>query len=359
MSGYATRELRVCHLIQYFEVGGIERLVLNLGSRMRELQVATTAIAYAGEGPFRDAFRKAGVPTWFFPTSPGIQLRLVPQLARFLSEGGFQILHSHHVGPFLYGGAAARLAGIAHVHTEHSRELYDTPWRRMLGRLMPALARVVTVSDELAEWRRANFGDRPEVVANGVAQQSGIAPAALPVEDGAQVVVTVARLAPEKDHITLLRGFAQACVGRTVELILVGAGPERAAIEAEIQSLGLENRVKLLGSRDDVGSVLAASHVFALSSRREGLPLALLEALAAGLPVVATGVGEIPTVVSQSIGRVVPPGDPAALGRALAEVLDDAAFRKAAAGAGQSLVRARYDEDQMLVRYAEIYRELV
>lgn len=359
MNASATRELRVCHLIQYFEVGGIERLVLTLGSRMRELQVATTAVAYAGDGPFRDAFRKAGVPTWFFPTSPGIQLRLVPQLARFLREGGFQVLHSHHVGPFLYGGATARLAGIAHVHTEHSRELYDTPRRRMLGRVMPAMARVVTVSDELAEWRSNNFGDRPEVVANGVARQNGIAPAILPVEDGALVVVSVARLAPEKDHITLLRAFAEARVGRSVELVLVGTGPERAAIEAEVQRLGLNNQVKLLGARDDVASVLAASHVFALSSSREGLPLALLEALAAGLPVVATAVGEIPAVVSQSIGRVVPAGDSAAFGKALAELLDHAEFRERAAGAGRSLIRSRYDEDQMVVRYAEIYRELV
>lgn len=355
LMGAPSADLNVCHVIQYFAIGGIERMVLSLAQAARAFGVRSTVVAYVEDGPYRQVFHSAGVPTCFFPTEPGVQVRLIGRLARFVSDCAFDVVHTHHLGPFMYGGVAAALAGARLVHTEHSRELYDKGRRRMIGRAMQHCSRLVVVSDELAEWRERHLGARPEVVVNGV----GV-PQERPGLGGEGFVIgCVARLSPEKDHATLVRAFARVRdVLPTARLVLVGDGPEQIAIERLAQELEVAEAVTLLGVQADVPALMRGFHAVALASRREGLPLALLEAMASARPIVATRVGGIPELLSRGGGQVVAPGDPDAMARALLVYGRDFERARADGRAGRGRVQAQYSEDTMVSRYVAIYRDV-
>jgi glycosyltransferase involved in cell wall biosynthesis len=254
--------------------------------------------------------------------------------------------------------------GLAHLHTEHSHECYDQLRRRVVGRLMPNLASVVSVSGEIAEWRSTTFGDAPRVIPNGVSLPSELGPEPqrrarrrLGLAADRYVVGCVGRLSPEKEHIALVDAF-RGLVDSFPEslLVLVGEGPERARIQARIQALELEGSVFLLGERDDLDELLPAFDVVALASRREGLPLALLEGMAHGKPVVATAVGDVPDLLSDGGGRAVPPGRRDLLAQALAYYADDREARRRDGALGRRRVERCHSVDAMVEAYVDEYR---
>ena len=170
--------------------------------------------------------------------------------------------------------------------------------------------------------------------------------------------MTVGRLQAPKDPITLVRALA--------ELGATGRGGDRrrrprpAAVESEVRRLGLESVVRLAGERDDVGELLAGADLFVLSSRSEGLPLSILEAMAAGLPVVASSVGGVPElVVEGETGLLVPPGDPHALAAAMERLLDDPALRRRLGAAGRTRVSEHFDLAVARRAHLDLYRALL
>jgi glycosyltransferase involved in cell wall biosynthesis len=155
-------------------------------------------------------------------------------------------------------------------------------------------------------------------------------------------LITVGRLAAPKDPLTLVRALARVHEPFTARI--VGEGPDRPAVEAAIREAGLVDTVELMGDRGDVPQLLADSDVFVLSSRSEGAPLSILEAMAAGLPVVASAVGGVPELVEDGVtGVLVPPEDPAALAAALVRLLADRELRRRLGCAGRERVRDRFD----------------
>lgn len=354
-----TRGPHVCALIQYFEIGGIERMVLDIATCAVERQIQTTVVAYLGEGRFRDTFEHAGIQTQFIDGRAGLQLTLPWTLGRWLRRNRVDVLHSHHLGPFIYGAAAAWMSRIPQLHTEHSRELYDTPRRQLIGRAMPRMARVVTVAEELSRWRSEHFDDRCEAIPNGVFVPERIPPAEparaeLGLAPDAFVIGCVARLGKEKDHRTLVEAFRRVRIAAPrARLVLVGDGPERAALEENAPE-----GMTLLGTRNDVQSLLPAFDVIALSSRREGLPLALLEGMAFGLPAVATSVGGIPELLADGAGQVVPVASPELLAEALLNYAHDPVRREADGRTARARVLEHHDRRAMVARYSALYREL-
>ncbi|MFT5434781.1 MAG: glycosyltransferase involved in cell wall biosynthesis [Myxococcota bacterium] len=362
--------MTICQLIQYFEVGGIERMVLALSRGAARAGVRSVVVGYAGDGDFRNAFTSAGIATQFLPPrfrpgSGGLRPDLVFQFADLLRRERCDVIHTHHVGPFIYGGAAAAIVGVPHVHTEHSRELYDRKRRQWIGRFMPRFARVVTVTSELSDWRRQHFGDDAEVVLNGVHVPPVVggpvrttARRQLDLPDDAFVVGCVARLSQEKDHQTLLDAVA-ILRQRTpnAALVLAGDGAERAELETRAGQADLAGAVRFLGSVTDVDQVYDACDVVALTSRREGLPLALLEAMAHGKPVVASAVGGIPALLEGGGGTTVPPGEPAQVAAALFEYATNDKKRRSDGLSARSLVTDHYSEGKMVERYLAMYRD--
>jgi glycosyltransferase involved in cell wall biosynthesis len=169
----------------------------------------------------------------------------------------------------------------------------------------------------------------------------------------------VGRLDPVKDQGTLLRAVAEARRGGAPAVcLLVGDGPERPALTRLSAELGLGDLVRLLGSRRDVPRLLPAFDIFVQSSLSEALPNALLEAMGAGLPVVATAVGGPQDVVRPDVGLLVPPRDPGAMAEALAALIQDSGQRRCLGAAARALAAERYSLEAMLTAYADLYTHL-
>lgn len=347
-----------------FHVGGLERLVLDLAMASTAHGIESRVFAFMEDGAFRAAFDDAGIETRFIETRPGLSWSLPVRLAAALRGVQTDVVHAHHFAPYLYGSAACALTGLPLVYTEHSREVYDSPRRCRAARIMDKrAAAVVSVSAELQTWRRQALGTESQVVVNGVAvpplddgERRRAARLALDIAPDRFVVGAVARFMPEKDHATLLRAFAASEARARGLLVLVGGGPGFEAAQQLAATLGLGESVRFLGVRYDVGDLLPAFDVISLSSVREGLPLSLLEGMANGLPVAATDVGEVGTLVSGGCGEVVAAGDVPAFAAMLDGYCAQADRRVREGKAARARVMETYSRRQMVSEYVELYR---
>jgi glycosyltransferase involved in cell wall biosynthesis len=297
---------------------------------------------------------------------------LVLRLARLISRAGIDVVHTHNVTPWLYAGLAARLAGARLVHTEHSN-LFPHQRRLMAAERWLARLTDVIISDS-DKVRRGLLGqrlpaERIRTIVNGIdtARFAGREPsqalrASVGVAPGQPVLGAVGRLVPVKDHETLLRAFAEVCRQRPeAVLVLVGDGPQRALLEQLAQQLGVAPAVRFAGEVPDVAPWLALLDVFVLPSLSEGMPLTLLESMAAGVPAVATRVGGIAEALLEGeTGLLVPPKDPQALAQALLRLLGDEPLRKRLGAQAQQRARKAFDVRTMVRAYEDTYHhELV
>jgi glycosyltransferase involved in cell wall biosynthesis len=327
------------------------------------------------------------IPTLVRPPRPLADLTTLWVLTRWIRRERFSIVHCHSTKAGLLGRFAARIAGVPGiVFTVHGWPF--TGWWHPFIRVTVAPAERVaawlsTAIICVCEYDRAralSMGiagpEKVHVIHNGVAPERWFpaprsaqpAPPAgiqashrhdgqAPV-NGARRVVSVGRLTAQKDLVTLLQAWRH--VDGPHRLALVGDGPSRPDLEQMIEHAGLAGRVDLLGARDDVPAILREADLFVLSSRWEGLPLAVIEAMMSGLPVVATAVGGVPEeVVEGETGLLVPPGDPQALARALSQLLNDEGLRRRAGAAGQRRALEYFTEARMVRQTAEVYEHVL
>jgi glycosyltransferase involved in cell wall biosynthesis len=358
----------VAHVLSSLRIGGQERVALDLagGQVAAGNTVLVVSLAPPPDGPLADAFRGRGVDVHRVAKRPGIDVGLPLRLTAFFRRRGVGVVHTHNRQPLLYAAPAGKLAGAKVVHTRHGpgRGTRGEQWlRRGAGYLVDAY---VAVSPELAALAR-ELGDcsdgKLKVIENGIdlaafgaaAGERSAVRAELGLPDDGWVVGSVGRLAREKDYPLLVRAAAPL-LGPAGRLLLVGDGGEAGAIRAEVDARGVAPFVSLAGVRHDVPRLLAAMDAFALSSRLEGLPLCALEAMAAGLPVVATAVGGLPGLIQDGVtGFLVPAGDEPALARALAALRADPALARAVGERGRAHVRRLYARDAMVRRYLDLY----
>ena len=365
--------LRVLELLSSTGLGGGPAQVHELIGHFPRGEFAVTVAGPAG-GPYAKIFGECGTPFVEIPTD---RLRMRPLAAalRLIRSGGFDLVHSHGKGAGLYGRLAARRAGVSAIHTFHGIHYAGYPaglghfylaLERRLGRITEA---VVCVSEsearDAAALGLAPLG-RTRVIVNGIDARR-IAEAAMPrpsarnalgLEPDALVVGTVARLDSVKALDVLLRGFAVLVAGQPkARLVLIGDGPEARHLRALAASLGIDARVRFAGVVAEASRLLSALDLYASASRREGLPLALLEAMACGLPVATTRVsGHVDAVEDGITGVLVPPDDPGALGRAIDALLGDPARRAAMGQAALRMVEARFAASRMAAETADLYR---
>lgn len=348
--------------------GGTERL---LAGTVRHLDRARFDIEVAYLLPWKDAFvaeiEEAGVPVHCLDARRQTDLGWVRRLRRLVHDRGVDLVHTHMPLP----AAAARLAlprprqgGPALVHTEHNLwDRYRLPTRLANQLTYRRNAGVVAVSDGVAGSIRA---DVPvEVVVHGI-DTGRLRPAtieahrsarrALGLAPEAPVIGTVGNFTAKKDHASLLAATARLVDEHPgIRLVLVGSGPLEDELRARARALGIEGTVVFAGSRDDVFDLLPALDVFTLSSRFEGLPIALLEAMACGVPPVATRVGGIPEVVTDGRdGSLVEPGDPEALATVLGKLLADPVARQEM-GAQAARRAAAFDLSHAVRRIEAVY----
>jgi glycosyltransferase involved in cell wall biosynthesis len=365
------RPIRVLHVLNTLQTGGAEYLVLNIAKVFDRARFELLVASMEGDGEIGAELRAAGVPTFTLHRRKGLDATLVPKLVALCRRQHIDVVHTHNVAPWLYAGLAGRLAGAAVCHTEHSNLFTNQRALKRAERLLGFITRAVICDGE--DVRRQLIEEQGLSPRNVVTIYNGVdtrlygqaqgsraalrSSAGLPQD--ARVVGTVARLEPVKDQSTLLRAFTQVAAAEpSARLCLIGDGSQRAALEAQAAAPELAGRVVFLGRRADVASLLPLFDVFALSSTSEGLPLTILEAMAAGLPVVSTAVGAIPEVIVQGAGEtglLCPPADPARLGAALLALVRDVPRARAMGQAGQRRARALFDLREMTRRYEDLW----
>lgn len=381
------RRITVVRVIDRLNVGGPAIHAVLTSARMDPRRFRTL-LCYGdiepGEGDMRylldgePGLRAVRVPGLSRELRPLADLRALWFLLRLLRTERPDVVHTHKSKAGLLGRVAAALCHVpVRVHTYHGHVLdgYFGPARRsallLMERVLARLStRLITISPallhELSIKMRIAATDRFAVVPLGL----DLAPfraadalrgrlrAELGAAEGTRLVGLVGRMVPIKDHLSFLRGLALLGDPR-VHGVLVGSGEMEAAVRAEIARLGLHARVHLLGWRRDLPAIYADLDLLALTSRNEGTPVAVIEALCAGVPVVATAVGGVPDVLRGGRrGRLVPPGDPAALAAALSETLaDPQALPRARDAALRDEVMADYGIERLCAELGALYAQ--
>lgn len=325
-----------------FRMGGSERIGAQLCIEYAARGYRVVCFAFHGStGPFRDHLESHGVECVdldYLARRPVARRITYPfELYRFFRSRQVRALHVQHAMALTLCGSAARYAGIERVvMTEHDTfQLDEQPkYLRRAARCCRYASSITGVHSGITDYFRDHMGvpaDRLRVVSNGVptfttdTEKRLRTRAALGVEESTFVCLYVGRLEAVKSLHTLLNAAARLrkSARRKMRVFLAGNGSERDALESLSQSQDLEGMVTFLGERSDVQDLLNMADAFVMTSRTEGLPMALIEAMAAGLPCVATAVGGIPTVLADNAGILVPPESPEAVAEALARLARD------------------------------------
>ncbi len=361
--------LRLVQAVYALCMGGSEALAHQIaGGLNKNGTYACSIYAVDHGGPLAEVLAGNGIPFRVFDRRGAFDLRLLLALARQFRAEGIQLVHTHHLCQLMYAGVAARLTGARVIHTEHEFYSLQSPRVRHLLRLLASAAFAVTaVAEPVADHLRGQVGlpaKKVVTIPNGVdiprfhrAQPAPRTIFGWKNEDC--IIGCIGRLEPEKGQETLLQAFhrVRSSCGKA-KLLLIGDGGERTQLMARARSLGLNGSVRFLGVRRDIPELLAACDVVAVPSNREGLPMVLLEAMAASKPVVATKVGSIPRVVVEGrTGLLVPAAESEALADTLLRLLYDPSQRQRMGREGVAIVKAHYSFDRTLEQYKNLYAQ--
>lgn len=361
----------MCHVLSTFGLGGMERVALDLAGGVRERGGRTMVIALGPDGPMAAELRVAGVPVFSLERRHrGYDFGLMLRLRALLRTHEVTVVHSHNPLALVYGAVAGRLANCGVVHTKHGINpggRSQLAMRRCAGALVDSYVAVSAATAIVALAKHEIDATRLEVIPNGIdlrrfgngSEMRLQVRQELGISADAWVMGTVGRLVPEKDQATLITASAPL-LGEECLLLIAGDGVEAGALRKLAESLPGGRFVRFLGARSDVPDLLAAMDVFVLPSMTEGLPLVVLEAMAAALPVVCTPVGGLPDVVQAGVsGQLFPVGDVAAL-RALLEALrTDRGATQKMGERGRDLVQATYSRDTAVDRYLSAYERAI
>lgn len=365
--------IRVLEILVTTVPGGGPKQVYDLVRHLPKEEFDIVAAAPA-DGPFFDRFRGLGLTVVEIATHR-VGVRPLRDVVRVLRASRIDVVHTHGKGAGVYGRLAARLTGAAAVHTFHGIHYERYPWlgRRAYLALERWLAGGThTIINVSASQEREGLALRLFRPAQGVTIVNGIELPELDVHlagadldrarlgllEGDPIVGSVARFDPVKRVDVLLDALAILAprIGR-LALVLVGAGGDEGRLKRQAAETGLGNRVIFTGPLDDPARAYPVFDLYVATSRKEGLPLALLEAMGARLPVVATDVpGHRDVVVHGETGLLVPRDDPRALADAIATLLADPARRRRMGAAGRRRVAERFPLVRMVEETAEVYR---
>jgi glycosyltransferase involved in cell wall biosynthesis len=360
--------LSIVHILSSYGVGGQERVALDLaiGQRARGHDVCVISLAPGPDGPIADELVAAGIDVQRVPKHGGLDATLVPRLALALRRRRADVVHTHNPLPLIYGAPAARIVGARAIHTKHGVNPGSRA-HRMLRRAAAQLVHAfVAVSNTTAAQAREQHDmplDRLSTIPNGIRLDryapSAEARAELRAELGlgdAFVVGTVGRLDQYKNQALLVRAMAPLLADK-VRLVIVGDGDSRADVEAAIAALPDPSRVVLTGRRSDVPRIIQAFDVFALPSKSEGLPLVVPEAMSASLPIVATNVGGLPSVVDHMHTGFLVDVDEDQLRAALSMLVNDPARAREMGARARKVALDRYSHERMVDAYLALYTD--
>ncbi|MEZ4859677.1 MAG: glycosyltransferase family 4 protein [Caldilineaceae bacterium] len=379
--------IKVLHPITRLIIGGAQENTVLTAQLLDKADWEVTIVSgpqTGSEGSLIETVRAAGIPLILEPTlvreiSPIKDLLALLRLTRLMRRDGYTIVHTHSSKAGILGRWAAKLAGVPIiVHTVHGWGHHDRQhplvrayyiWLEKLT--LPVTDKLIVVSALNIEKGLADgIGKREDyvVIRSGIELDRfghpqvarAVTRAAWGIPVDVPVVGTVTRLSPQKAPLDFVRAAAQVAASHPQAwFMMVGDGPLRADVEALAAEVGIADRLVLTGLRRDVPELMAAFDLFALSSLWEGLPRVLPQAMATGLPIVATACdGSAEAITDGENGYLVPPGDPAALAVRLCRLLDDPAQAEHFGVAGQERV-AEFSDQRMVSQIAGLYQSLL
>jgi len=375
-------ELRplIAHVVHRFDIGGLENGVVNLLNRLPPERFRHAVISLTDVTRFGKRVLRGDVEFIELRKSPGHGIKLFPRLVGVFRRLRPAIVHTRNLAA-LEASVPAWLAGVPiRIHGEHGRDIGDLDgsnrtYRRVRRIYRPFITHYVALSRDLERYLRDAIGvedARVSAIVNGV-DTSVFAPSlqrsrpdGFPFA-GADLCVcgTVGRLQPVKNQVALARAFVHAlalepAMRARLRLVIVGDGPLRDEIVAILAAANVLDLAWLPGARDDVAQILRSFDVFALPSLAEGISNTILEAMASGLPVVATDVGGSGELIDAGhTGVLVPAGDDEALAHALLAYARDRERAQSAGVAGRARAERLYGLDSMVARYAALYERLL
>ncbi|MCY2988441.1 MAG: glycosyltransferase [Planctomycetota bacterium] len=353
--------LGVAHIAFSLKTGGMERLLVEFARNADRNRFRLQYFCLTERGTPAQDIEALGWPVHELNKRSGFRWSAVTQLAREFRRSRIAVVHSHNSGAMIYGALAARWGGVpAVIHTRHGQRFgagRRQTW--VFACITRLIDRVVGVSQDSAAMSIAEGvpPSRVRTIWNGI----DVSRFAYTGGNPRGPAVIVARLAPEKDLETLLRAVALiAPRSPSFRLQIVGDGPCMPQVRELVERWSLAEYVQLLGERRDVPAILQAASMFVLPSRTEGVSLTLLEAMASGLPVVATQVGGNPEVVENGqTGWLVPVGDAEQMAAALQRLSADPVAAHAMGVAGRRRVETHFDVSRMVRDYEAMYSEVL
>ncbi len=367
----------VVHIIHRFAIGGLENGLVNLINHIPVGRYRHAVISLTDITDFRNRIQRGDIAVFSLHKRQGHDFRLYRRMHLLLRSLRPAIVHTRNLGTLEYSVSAA-LAGIhARVHGEHGRDMYDLAglnfkYNLFRRAMRPFVHRYIAVSNDLADWLIETVGvrgDRVKRICNGVDIER-FHPKAGPRRDiGPErfvspttfVVGTVGRMEAVKDTLTLVRAFlhivgTDTTVRNRLRLVCIGDGSLREEAKRLVSAAGVDRIVWFPGERDDIAELMRGLDVFVLPSLREGISNTILEAMASGLPVIATRVGGNPELVEHGrTGTLVPADDPRAMAEAIQSYLSDPAKMAQQGRAARMRAEAKFSMESMVNGYLAVY----
>ncbi len=358
--------IRVLLVTDSLAIGGAERMVVDIACGLDRDRFAPHVLVTRSTGELQVALDEAGVPVTVLDRRRRLSIAAYLRASHLTRPS--DLIHTHKLGSNVWGALLARTTGVPYVAHEHlwmggTSSFYALCNRRWVA---PVASRVVCVSPSVARILVAQGvpPQRIEVIQNGVLLNEALPRIAARQELGLEptgfVVGIVARLHPQKNHELVLRALASPALGEGgVTLCIVGDGPLLADLQEEAVRCGVARKVVWAGARHGAHRLVRAFDVSLLCSDWEGLPLAALEAMAAGVPVVGTAVGGLPELLEGGAGVLVPPGDADGIADAIASLRERPDLARDIGNRGQRRVRRDHDFREMLSQLEGTYAEVL
>jgi len=363
----------VCHVLHTLSVGGAEVLAREF-SRQGKHDFRFVFACLDELGSMGEELLASNYEVISLQRKPGIDIGTAKRLKAYCKAQNVDVIHAHQYTPFFYS-SMSRVIGnrLPVLFTEHGRTFPDfRRSKRVFANqfLFSKKDSVIAVGNQVKRALIENEGiaeKKIEVIYNGIDVQRFIPKPEvrdqtrrnLGIESDETVIIHVARLDPLKDHLSAIRAFGLLKETPGIKLLIVGEGPESNNIKAEINNLDLQASVSMLGLRDDIPDLLNAADACLLTSRSEGIPLTLAEAMATQLPVVATKVGGVPEIVNDGeTGFLCEAGDTKSLAASITELYNSPEQRAAFGQAGRRRIIEHFNADEMHKQYQSKYLQM-
>ncbi len=367
-----SRRIRVMYLIWSLDLGGAEQVVVDLARRLSKKSFKPMVCCLNDKGRLSPLVEREGIRVFALHKKPKFDPWILPKLIGIIRDEKIDLIHTHLFTANLWGRIAAKLTGIPVISSEHGMDRWRTKFHLALDRFLASTSkRIIFVSKAVQQFymkKNPSLNGKSKVIYNGIdvtnfqkSFEKKTVREGLGLSEKEKVVGIVGRLVPEKAHGDFIAAIQLlAKEEKNVLGLIIGEGELLEPLRKQVEEKGLQKHILFSGFRDDVPVLYKAMDVLVLSSTSEGFPLTVLEAMAAGVPVVATEVGGVKELIkNDEDGLLVPPNDPGALAGAISRILNDSALSERIVSAAEEKVKNCFSVEKMTKDHELLYTEVL